>query len=81
MPKSQAEFETVWSSMWNTTGQAIERVRYEQSGEVTSPTPTTKGCIIPSIIAPGQNERVMLLPMERTLPDEDHEMVPSTQVR
>jgi hypothetical protein len=65
-PKSLAEFEHVWSALWNTLGQAIEIVRDEQSGEVTSPAPTTKGCGIPSIIAPGQNERVMLCFMVRT---------------
>ena len=40
-PKSLAEFEPVWSALWNTLGQAMERVRDEQIGEVTSPAPTT----------------------------------------
>ena len=39
------------------------------------------GLGIPSIIAPGQNERVLLWPMERTLPDEDQHRVPSIWVR
>ncbi len=80
-PKSLAEFEPVWSALWNTLGQAIEKMSDEQSGEVNSPASTTKGCGIPSIIAPGQNEKVMLMPMERILPDEDQEMVSSTRVR
>jgi hypothetical protein len=41
MPKFLAEFEPVWSAFWNTLGHAMERVRDEQSGEVTSPAPIT----------------------------------------
>jgi hypothetical protein len=33
------------------------------------------------IIAPGQNESVVLCRMERTLPEEVHEMMPSIRVR
>ena len=81
MPKSLVDFKPVWIAMWNTSGQAVERLGNEQSGEATSSAPTTKGCGVPSIIAPGQNERVLLWPMERTLPDDDQEMVPSTRAR
>ncbi len=56
----------------------MERTREVQSVEVTSLAPTTKGCGIPSMIAPGQNERALLWPMERALSEEDQEMVPST---
>jgi hypothetical protein len=80
-PKSLAEFEPVWNALWNPPGHAIEILRDEQSGEVTSPAPTTKCYGTPLMIAPGQNERVMLCSMERTLPDEDHEIVPSFRVR
>jgi hypothetical protein len=73
--------EPVWIALWNTLGQAIEIVKDEQSGEVTSPASTPKGCGIPSIIAPGQKERVMMWLMGRTLPDKDHEIVPSARVR
>ena len=63
-------------------GQAIKRRMDERSGVVTFPAPTTKGCYIPSIIAPGQNERVMLWPVERTLLNEDQEIDgPSIRVR
>jgi hypothetical protein len=44
-------------------------------GEVTSPTPTTKGCDFPSRIALGQNERVLLCLIERLLPDENQTMM------
>jgi hypothetical protein len=62
-------------------GYAIEIMRDDQSGEVTSLVPTTKGCGTPLMIAPGRNERVLLFPTERTLPDEDHEIVLSSWVR
>jgi len=62
-------------------GHAIEIVRDEQSGEVTSPTPTTKDCGTPLMIAPGQNETVLSCPTARTLPVESHEIVPSSRVR
>ncbi len=41
MPKSLAVFELVWSALWNTLGQVVDRARDEQSGEVTSPAPIT----------------------------------------
>jgi hypothetical protein len=76
-PKSLEEFEPVWSAMWNTLGHARDNVRDEQSGEVTSPTLTTKGCGVPLIIAPGQNESVVLCHMERRLPEEIQKRMPS----
>ena len=62
----------------------MEREMEEQSGEVTSPAPLTKGCGIPSIIAPGQKAKVLLWRRVRIWADEDHESeetVPSTRVR
>jgi hypothetical protein len=40
-PKSLAKFELVWSALLNILGQAIDRIRDEQSEEVISPAPTT----------------------------------------
>ena len=80
-PKSLAEFEPVCIALWNNLGQAMVWVMEEHKGEVTSPAPTTKGCGIPSIIAPGQKESEQLCPTERILPDEVYEVLPSAWVR
>ncbi len=66
---------TLWDSQWREGWMSIA------DGEFTSTAPNIKGCGIPSIIAPGQNERVVLWRKVRTLPDEDQEMVPSAWVR
>ena len=76
-----AEFEPIWSALWNIMGHAIDSVIEEQSGEVTSPAATTKGWGVPSIIAPGQNERVMMYLTERTLPKEVQAILPPSLTR
>ncbi len=75
-PKSLVEFEPEWNAVWNTLGHARECVIEVQSGEVTSPAATTKGWGCPSIIAPGQNDRVPLCLMERMMPEETQAMFP-----
>ena len=75
------DFEPVRSAMWNTLGFAMEMRREVQSGDLISPALTTKGYGVPAMIAPGQNERVLLWPIACALPDEDHVIVPSAEVK
>ncbi len=49
----------MWSALY-TMGFAMERRRDVQSGEEMSPALITKGCGVPSMIAPEQNEKVLM---------------------
>ncbi len=75
------EFKPVWSALWNTLGFANDRRREVHNEEVMFTALITKDCGVPSMIAPGQNERVLLWRIARTLPDEDYETVPSAEVK
>ena len=75
------EYAHVWSAMWNTMGLAMEMRREVQSGELMFPALATKSRGVPAIIAPGQNERILLWPLARALPDADHVIMPSAEVK
>jgi len=59
----------------------MEMRREVQSGELLSPALIIKGCGVPAMIAPGQNERVLYWPIARALPDEDHVILHSVEVK
>ena len=64
------EFDPVWSVLWYTLRFAIDRRIYWQRGKFTGSTPTTNGCVVPSMTAPGQYAKVLLCGMNRVFPDE-----------
>ena len=50
-------------------------------GGMIAPDPTTYGCGMPSLIAPGQNARDLLALIDRMLPEEVHVRVSSLSIR
>ncbi len=57
-------------ALWNTLGFAIEMRIDWQTRELMAPVATRYGCGTPSLIAPGQNARVLLALIDRILPEE-----------
>ena len=61
-------------TLWYTLGLAMEMMIDWGTGDVIALVPTTYGCGTPSLIAPGQNARVLLALIGRVLRGKIHVM-------
>ncbi len=69
-PKSLRVSDPECIALWNTLGFAIEMRIDWQTGELMAPIAIRYGCGTPSMMAPGQNARVLLALIDRILPEE-----------
>ncbi len=80
-PYSLLESDPEYNALWNTLGLATEIMMDWHTVELIAPDPTTYGCGMPSLIAPGQNARDLLALIDRMLHDEVHVKVSSPSIR